>query len=414
MKPQIDPDRSPMHFEHRPDPFLLRLQFGVGGGVLLVVVIIGLLVNPEMGIWALVLYGFGAVAVINLLIAVWSLGYRKEILFIGDRVRVNARNLFQHAAWEEALTAFSGVTLREEQRADPGVGNTVATVRYQVIELSHPDPLRCIPLWVEEGVTPPRELQKRFAARLGLAALAEDVSGPIVRAVGALDAKLAGRREPAADPGPVPREVEIARDGDATTIVMRAGAGSALLTWASVAGSLALFLWVLYNMVGAENFMVVSLGLGAGGVILGLISYGFYRLLRAMGVLGKAVSETPSSSLRIAGDRIEVVSNRADPPAFVGRVMHTVTGRDLFSDAPPTSIAVTDVEQIRVERQSSYIAYSGELSDRPGYRSSNSYVLLIEANDGQLAFHGNGERKCLEWLRRYLEYRVVNGVEPPL
>jgi hypothetical protein len=78
---------------------------------------------------------------------------RRTARFEGGQVTVTGRSFLRSESWSEALSAYEGVRWREiVVRRWTGLSNNTSSNNrpsvYQVLELQHPDPARCIPLYV--------------------------------------------------------------------------------------------------------------------------------------------------------------------------------------------------------------------------------------------------------------------------
>jgi len=117
MKPQLDPASSPIHLDFAPDPWLRKLRFAVGGGVLGLVIAAFWILDLEEGVVTLVVGGFGAMAGVQLLIALSDIGYRKQILFTASTVRVSVSSLLgRHESDRLDVPAIA----RAQDAGDPG------------------------------------------------------------------------------------------------------------------------------------------------------------------------------------------------------------------------------------------------------------------------------------------------------
>ncbi|MGH6901479.1 MAG: hypothetical protein ACREIR_01915 [Geminicoccaceae bacterium] len=111
----------------------------------------------------------------GLAIAAWCgmrLRERRIVTFERDGVSVQESTVLGARAWQLPYSAFEGVVYKRRSgktRRNP--------VLYQIIELSHRDPRRSIPLYVTVDEERPIALWQSYADALGLAAI-EDKNSP--------------------------------------------------------------------------------------------------------------------------------------------------------------------------------------------------------------------------------------------
>jgi hypothetical protein len=126
---------------------------------------------PNLGTLIMLLPFPGA----GLAIAAWcgiQLLKRRIVTFERDGVSVQERTVCGARAWQLPYSAFEGVVYKRRSgktRRNP--------VLYQIIELSHRDRRRSIPLYVKVGNKRPIDLWRSYAEALGLPAI-EDKSSP--------------------------------------------------------------------------------------------------------------------------------------------------------------------------------------------------------------------------------------------
>jgi hypothetical protein len=402
-KPRIDPDARPLAYAYAPDPAIVKLRVAVGGGVLAVVCGIFLLFDVSDGIVVVALGGFGLFAAIHVLLALSEVGYRREIAFTDTAVRVDVRSLFGRRRFEEPLSAYSGVLLRAEQLADRGVGNQVSTKHYQIVELLHPDPSRSLPLWVEETTEPPRDVQERFAARLGLPALSPDVTGIAARRPDELDAALRDRDVEAPDPGPPPRAVTLRSDGSRTTVTVGFEDRGGHAGWLALAGGMALFVYILSNLVELEELLVVAAALLAMCLFMVAVGWGFYRAFVTMGLMHRGEDRPPLQALWIDDRALGVLTRGIALPRLLLKLMPRPSRVGPREDAVDFAV----IEEIRVDR---YTAYHTRRGDAPSdVTASHAYVLLVDADGRQLRFAAGHAKAPLVWLRDYLTHRIARS-----
>jgi hypothetical protein len=173
VRPRVDLRKLPVTVDLSP----LRsfVWPGIALGALLFVLAAGHLIQhppPNLGTLIMMLPFPGA----GLAIAAWcgiQLLKRRVVTFERDGVSVQERPAFGGTrAWRSPYSAFEGVVYKRRSgktRRNP--------VLYQIIELSHRDPRRSIPLYVKVGDKRPIDLWRSYAEALGLPAI-EDKNSP--------------------------------------------------------------------------------------------------------------------------------------------------------------------------------------------------------------------------------------------
>lgn len=154
-----------------------------------------------------------------------TLRRKRKATFRGDGVEVEGRGLWASESWYHPYTAFKGVLHREEV-----VKTKNSSTTYQIIELLHDDPKRCVLLYVQATTELPRERWEGYARRLKLPALEAGAAGVVERDPGDLDKSLKdlveeGKVSHAFDPdAEAPRGLYIERrDPDTLKVVITAG-----------------------------------------------------------------------------------------------------------------------------------------------------------------------------------------------
>lgn len=126
---------------------------------------------PNLGAFIMLLPFPGA----GLAIAAWCgirLLERRVVTFEQDGVSVQQRTVLRTRTWRLPYNAFQGVVYK--RRSGKTRRNAVL---YQIIELSHRDPRRSIPLYVKVGEDRPITLWQSYADVLGVPAI-EDKNSP--------------------------------------------------------------------------------------------------------------------------------------------------------------------------------------------------------------------------------------------
>ena len=128
---------------------------------------------------------FPLIGLAMILGGVATLFRRRKVTFLGDGVEVEGRGLRGAESWYEPYTGFRGVLHRQEV-----VRRKNSSTTYQIIELLHEDPARCVLLYVKPTKKVPRERWEDYARRLKLPALEASGADVVARDHKDLDKSL--------------------------------------------------------------------------------------------------------------------------------------------------------------------------------------------------------------------------------
>jgi hypothetical protein len=203
----------------------------LGGGVLLVMALIayrnlGAEADPGSSLalifWlAAILFALAGLAL--LAIGAIGLGDQRTVRIDGERVEVSGKSLVGSEAWSEPLSAYEGVRWREfvvQRRLGINKNNRTSRLPkvYQALDLKHPDPAKCVPLYVTRFRDVTRPKWEQFAKVLGLDAIDARGGERRVRAAEDLDKSVRqlayeGTAVAAWDQSAPPVGLELAREG---------------------------------------------------------------------------------------------------------------------------------------------------------------------------------------------------------
>ncbi len=154
-----------------------------------------------------------------------TLRHKRRATFRSDGVEVEGRRFWGAESWYQPYTAFKGVLHREKV-----VKTKRSSTTYQIIELLHDDPGKCVLLYVKPTTKLPRERWEGYAKLLKLPALEAGVAGVVERDHGDLDKSLRklveeGKVTHAFDPdADAPRGLYVERrDADSLKVVITVG-----------------------------------------------------------------------------------------------------------------------------------------------------------------------------------------------
>ena len=393
MKPQLDPQASLISFDYKAETSEIVARAVVAGIMCVIVAIVYFGFGSEAGVIAALTFGMLGFA--NLILGLAKIGYAKSILFTGHDVKVTTRGLLGRREWREPLASYHGVMLSEHHSRSQGVGNTVSTKTYHVIELVHDNDGRTVPLYVRRGMESPRDIQEAFARRFDLPALAPDSDGETARAADALDAPVSA--QPVADPGPPPSGVKVGSRNGAVTITVGQGRTGRAFVWIY-------WLAIPIAFTGIGYMIEPSAALPAGGMVV------FFVLM--MFGIGKLMGGEPKRpSLVIERDRVWIDRPKHDDriTRLMRRIASAFFGQDLpQGERPPETLPRNSIEQIRVDTYTSH--YSGSSSSSGHGGSTIHDRLVIEGDDGRLSLIGTQfDKKKLEWVRDYLRHKLAGG-----
>lgn len=352
MKPQLNPDASPVELLFEPDPSEIRLRLWVGSVVLAIAATAGYFMRED-GTALFVAAGFALFALLNLLYALIQRGFRYHLRITGLEVAVDRRSLLGAKNWREPLRTYQGVLLREEEFQEQSSSHSkiTHTRRYYIIELQHRDPTRTVPLFVLETGPAPIEIHRAFANRFNLPALEEDLSGTT----------RADRPQRTADPGPPPPGVHRREAGESICLSLASPRRPILAT----------FFWL-------------ALPLAAGGIL--------YQVNPGIGIFaGIATAVLAFFILAFTwGDRL--VNRFAPAGLCIGRGRVWIGGPE---DTPSVAIPSDAIQSVRLARR------------RSSQGATPGIGLIVEGASTRLELGGTtADREALEWIRDYLNHRL--------
>lgn len=352
MKPQLNPEASPVELLFEPDPSEIRLRLWVGSVVLAVAATAGYFMRED-GIALFVAAGFAFFALLNLLYALIQRGFRYHLRISGLEVAVDRRSILGAKNWREPLRAYQGVLLREEEFQEQSSSHSkiAHTRRYYIIELQHRDPTRTVPLYVRETGPAPIEIHRAFANRFNLPALEEDLSG-VTRA---------DRPQRTADPGPPPPGVHRREAGESISLSLASPRRPIAAT----------FFWPALPLAAGGILYQVDpvFGLAAGGM-----TAVFVLLILALGWISSRSPRFAPAGLCLGHGRV-----------WIGGP----------EDTPRVSIPFDAIQSVRLIRR------------RASQGSTPGIGLVVEGGSNRLELGGtSSHREALEWIRDYLNHRL--------
>jgi hypothetical protein len=396
MKPALDPEASTLSLDYTPNPMEVKVRLAVGLVVSTVVVTVVLMVGVDFFV-VLVAGLFVSFALYQLIYGVIQSGFEKSLTITDTMVFAKSRSLLGRNAWEEPIANYRGVLMRETRISGQSIGNIPSSTIYHIVELDHPDSSRILPLYVQKGGSPRRDIQEAFARRFALPALTPDGDDVTARAHDALDQSIAQAPAEPIDPGPPPSGVKLQRDGAATRITLgqsRKGKFFVALFYLAVP---IVFGGVAYQVDPVGGYVAAGM---AAGLILFLFAFNFFVFQRG---------KQHETALCFDKDRIWI--KRPNPlggflSKTLARRLHAKSMRD-----HPQALARDAVEQIRVD---SFMTAGNSGSGGNRRAPTVNHRLLIEADAGRLSFHGGQfDDKKLEWVRDYLRFVLAGGVAAP-
>jgi len=73
------------------------------------------------------------------------------------------------------------------------------------------------------------------------------------------------------------------------------------------------------------------------------------------------------------------------------------------------ALPLAAIEQIRIDRYTSYSSHPIHQRDLPGHGSHSGHVLWVEGDAHQIRFGAGRDERTLRWIRAYLEHRIASG-----
>ena len=399
VKPQLDPKATALQINYAPGRAEVKLRIWVGLVVLTIVCAVVYFFSQD-GFVVFVACGFGFFGLLNLIYGVIQSGFSMSLLITSSEVVVDYKTLLGRKQWSEWLQKYRGVLLRERQVREDDVGSMSWGKDYHIIELAHEDAAKTVPLYVQEGGAPPRDIQEDFARRFGLPALTPDSSGERARAVAEFGRSLSDQGVPVADPGPPRSGVQLRQQGHTTRLTIgpsRLGQNLVRLFWLSLPLVFGALVYQLDPMMG-----YVAAGMTALFVLMML---GIGKLM------GR--KEKDRRAICIDPERVWIDEPEQGERAVAGLMRRTVgrlSGIAIPAPPPPSpsSLPRSAIEQVRVDLYTSHSNGGGGLQD-DRYGPTHHPRLLIEGAARRLEYIGaQFDRKKLEWVRDYLRYRLTN------
>jgi hypothetical protein len=353
MKPQLNPEATPVEFHYRPEPFEVRARLVVGVLVAGLASVAGFFLRDD-GVALFVVGGFALFGLFNAVYGVLQSRFSMSVTITGLEVAVKRNSLWGASNWRESLRSYQGILLREEEVEDQGSGKIRRTKRYSIVELLHSEPSKTLPLYVREGGDPPWEIQQAFARRFRLPELAQDITGTVSPAT--------LRRAP--DPGPPPPGVIVQETGGITYLAIEQSTAGRLAPW--------IFWPLLLAAMGGLVYLIdPEMALAAAGMAAGLA---FVLLL--VGLLSGRGKNRMQFGI--------FISNQAVWLGIVG-------------EPPQMTVPFDAIRQVRVDR-----AWGRASGARSG-----SIRLVVDGGDQRLEFaRGRFDRRKLEWIRNRVLYQV--------
>lgn len=389
-RPRLDPDAALLQWHYKPDQGLVRLRLRVGLVVLIAAAITATLGRGD-GFVLLLAGGFGAVALVNLILGVRQSGFEQVLLITGSEVQVRRRMpLGGRREWREPLSRFRGVALRAEHLPEGTIGNIRSTHTWHIVELVHETPARTVPLFVDDGPLPPRDIQQAFARRFRLPALLAEGARPIAR-------EAVAPRSPTVDPGPAPAGIVVTEEDGGTRIVIgrnRAQRALPALFWLALPLGFGAAVWQL------DPFM---------GAIAAILAAGLALVLVLADLRGRSAADGHPPVIIVDDESIRLDRpsfRRAGFFAWAERLFDRLVGHmpgataEAVDSLPRAAVTLISVEAYRT---------FSDVRDEPA-RARELVRLVIEGPDRRLILAlGPTERPKLEWVRDYLQARLATG-----
>lgn len=171
LKPALDPSAAILSFDYRTPRLQVWLGLGCGGAVIAAVIIAYRIMDPGVAL-TLFLGIWGLIGLLFVTRGVVGFRFEKSFLVTGSMIMVKTQTLFGRDDWQEPIGNYRGVTLRVQTITHKHHDERRVTKTYHVVELTHPDEGKTIPLYVQREGEPPVDRHRAFAERFGLPAMA--------------------------------------------------------------------------------------------------------------------------------------------------------------------------------------------------------------------------------------------------
>ena len=214
VRPRIDLNALPTRAAFAPPR--LPMLLAVGFGCIWMIISLPILVQmADIGSPALLFsLLFPAIGLAFVITAGLQFFRQWSIRFDPKHLTVESRSLSGANTWTLPYRDFKGVLLKERT-----VRGKNRSTTFQIIELHHDDPAKCLPLFVDASTESPRTRWETYARRLDLPALEESKQGVSSRNPDELDKSLRelvseGKLSCDYDPSqPPPRGLAVWQDG---------------------------------------------------------------------------------------------------------------------------------------------------------------------------------------------------------
>lgn len=171
MRPALDPSASILSFDYRTPRLQVWLGLVLGPAVIAAAIIAYGIVGPDFFTILFLVIG-GLVGLMFVIRGVVSFRFAKSFLVTGSMIMVKTQTLFGRDDWQEPIGNYLGVTLRVQKIIHKHKDRAPVTKTSHVVELTHPDEGKTIPLYVQKEGDPPADRHRAFAERFGLPAMA--------------------------------------------------------------------------------------------------------------------------------------------------------------------------------------------------------------------------------------------------
>jgi hypothetical protein len=106
MKPQLNPEATPVEFHYRPEPFEVRARLVVGVLVVSLASVAGFFLRDD-GVALLVVGGFALFGLLNAVYGVLQSRFSMSVEIAGLEVAVQRNSLWGASNWRESLRSWS-------------------------------------------------------------------------------------------------------------------------------------------------------------------------------------------------------------------------------------------------------------------------------------------------------------------
>ncbi|MEO3434544.1 hypothetical protein [Inquilinus sp. CAU 1745] len=170
LRPALDPSAAILAFDYKTPRLQVWLGLLLGPAAIAVAIVAYRMMDDPFFRILFPVVG-GLVGLVFLIRGIFSFRFAKSFLITGSMIIVKTQTLFGRDDWQEPIANYRGVTLRVQKITHRHQDRASVTITYHVVELTHPQGGKTIPLYVQKEGKPPVDRHRAFAERFELPAM---------------------------------------------------------------------------------------------------------------------------------------------------------------------------------------------------------------------------------------------------